>query len=280
MAEFDSLPPLRDIIKKYQLHAKKSLGQNFLLDLNITDKIARQAGDLKGQTVIEIGPGPGGLTRALLMHGAKILAIEYDPKCIPALNEIAEVYPNQLSIIEADALKLNFIELLQQHNITKKVQIIANLPYNIGTPLFLNWLLTPQWPPFWSQMILMFQKEVAQRISAQPNDSDYGRLAVLSNWRCESQICFDLPPTAFSPPPKVTSSIIKIKPRAQVLPCKLESLDLVTKMAFQQRRKMLRQSLKALGGESLLNAAHIAPERRAETLSVEEFVRLAQQIHK
>ncbi len=268
----DGLPPLREVIQRYGLAAKKALGQNLLLDLNLTGKIARAAGPLEGTTVIEVGPGPGGLTRALLMHGAgKVVAIERDERCLEALAEIAERYPGRLEVIPGDALKTDFVALAAG----KKVKIVANLPYNIGTELLVRWLTTPEWPPFWVSMTLMFQREVAERIVAVPGSPAYGRLGVLSGWRAQARIAFDVPPQAFTPPPKVTSSVVHLVPRAEPLPAELKALERVTEAAFGQRRKMLRQSLKPLGGEALLDRAGIDGTRRAETLAVEEFARLA-----
>ena len=269
----DGLPPLRDVIERHGLSAKKSLGQNFILDLNITAKVARAAGPLDDATVVEIGPGPGGLTRALLFSGAKrVIAIERDARCLPALAEIAEAYPGRLSVIEADALSTDIAALAGDHG---PVKIVANLPYNIGTELLVRWLTPPRWPPRWQSLTLMFQKEVAQRITAEPGRGAYGRLAVLAGWRTRSRIVFDLPPQAFTPPPKVTSSVVHLEPRAEPLPADAATLARVTEAAFGQRRKMLRQSLKSLGAERLLAATGIDGTRRAETLSVEEFVALA-----
>jgi 16S rRNA (adenine1518-N6/adenine1519-N6)-dimethyltransferase len=269
----DGLPPLREVIERFGLRARKELGQNFLLDLNLTGKIARAAGPLEGATVIEIGPGPGGLTRALLAHGAgRVVAIERDPRCIGALEEIAAHWPGRLEIVEGDALKTDFAALTAGGG---EVQIVANLPYNIGTQLLLNWIATPDWPPFWKKLTLMFQKEVAERIVAATGSDAYGRLGVLAGWRTQAKILFDVPRQAFTPPPSVTSSVVQIVPRAAPLPADLRTLERVTQAAFGQRRKMLRQSLKAIGGEALLAKAGIDGTRRAETLSVEEFVRLA-----
>ena len=269
----DGLPPLRDVIERHGLSAKKSLGQNFILDLNITAKVARAAGPLEDATVVEIGPGPGGLTRALLISGAKrVVAIERDARCLPALAEIAEAYPGRLSVIEADALSTDIAALAGDHG---PVKIVANLPYNIGTELLVRWLTPPRWPPRWQSLTLMFQKEVAQRITAEPGRGAYGRLAVLAGWRTRSRIVFDLPPQAFTPPPKVTSSVVHLEPRAEPLPADAATLARVTEAAFGQRRKMLRQSLKSLGAERLLAATGIDGTRRAETLRVEEFVALA-----
>ena len=274
MATLDGLPPLRDVIQRHGLDARKALGQNFLLDLNLTQKIARSAGPLEDVTVIEVGPGPGGLTRAILSLGAKkVIAIERDSRCLPALAEIGEHYPGRLEVIEGDALKANFAELAPDG----PVKIIANLPYNVGTQLLINWLIPEdgRWPPFWESLTLMFQKEVGLRIVASEEDDHYGRLGVLAGWRTEARMVFDVPPQAFTPPPKVTSSVVHLIPRPSPLPCDVAKLERVTQAAFGQRRKMLRQSLKPLGGEALLNKAGIDPARRAETLSVEEFVGLA-----
>lgn len=271
MAALDGLPPLRAVIQRHGLDAKKALGQNFLLDLNLTQKIARTAGPLDGVTVIEVGPGPGGLTRAILALGAKkVVAIERDARCLPALAEIAAHYPGRLDVIEADALKVPFETLAGG-----PVRIIANLPYNVGTQLLVNWLLPEQWPPFWQSMTLMFQREVGLRIVAGADDDHYGRLGVLCGWRTKARMAFDVSPQAFTPPPKVTSSVVHLEPIADPIPCPVTALEKVTQAAFGQRRKMLRQSLKSLGGEALLARADIDPQRRAETLTVEEFCRLA-----
>ena len=272
MAALDGLPPLRDVIQRHGLDAKKALGQNFLLDLNLTQKIARTAGPIENHTVIEVGPGPGGLTRAILALGAKrVIAIERDARCLPALAEISEHYPGRLTVIEGDALKVDFEALAPG----EPVRIIANLPYNVGTQLLVNWLLPKTWPPFWESLTLMFQREVGLRIVAEENDDHYGRLGVLCGWRTDARMAFDVPPQAFTPPPKVTSSVVHLEPIAKPLACEVEKLERVTAAAFGQRRKMLRQSVKSLGGEALLARAEIDPQRRAETLSVEEFVRLA-----
>lgn len=272
MAALDGLPPLRDVIARHGLDAKKALGQNFILDLNLTQKVARTAGSLEGATVIEVGPGPGGLTRAILALGAKkVVAIERDPRCLPALQEISDHYPGRLEVIEGDALKIDFQDLAKG----EPVKIIANLPYNVGTQLLVNWLLPAQWPPFWQSLTLMFQKEVGQRIVAREDDNHYGRLGVLCGWRTEAHMAFDIPPQAFTPPPKVTSTVVHLEPIEKPLPCDADKLEKVTLAAFGQRRKMLRQSLKPIGGEALLARAGIDPQRRAETLSVEEFCRLA-----
>jgi 16S rRNA (adenine1518-N6/adenine1519-N6)-dimethyltransferase len=272
MATLDGLPPLRDVIQRHGLDAKKALGQNFLLDLNLTQKIARSAGQLEGSTVIEVGPGPGGLTRAILSLGAKkLIVIERDSRCLPARAEIGKHYPGRLEVIEGDALKVDFAALVPEG----PVKIISNLPYNVGTQLLLNWLLPGQWPPFWESLTLMFQKEVGQRIIADENDDHYGRLGVLAGWRTEAHMVFDVPPQAFTPPPKVTSTVVHLTPRLEPIACDVDKLEKVTQAAFGQRRKMLRQSVKSLGGETLLAKAGIDSARRAETLSVEEFARLA-----
>ena len=269
----DGLPPLREVIERFGLRARKELGQNFLLDLNLTGKIARASGPLDGATLIEVGPGPGGLTRALLTHGAqRVIAIERDPRCLGALAEIAAHWPGRLEVIEGDALKTDFAALAEG---AQDVRVVANLPYNIGTQLLVNWIAQPGWPSFWTQLTLMFQKEVAERIVAAPDTEAYGRLGVLAGWRTQARILFDVPRQAFTPPPNVTSSVVQITPRTQPLPAELRSLERVTQAAFGQRRKMLRQSLKAIGGETLLADAGIDGTRRAETLSVDEFVRLA-----
>jgi len=273
MAAIDGLPPLRDVIQRHGLDAKKSLGQNFLFNLNLTQKIARTAGPLDGVSVIEVGPGPGGLTRAILSLGAKkVIAVERDSRCLPALAEIEAHYPGRLEVIEGDALQTDFEALVPAG---EPVRIIANLPYNVGTQLLVNWLLPKQWPPFWLSMTLMFQKEVGQRIVAEEGDNHYGRLGVLAGWRTVAEMAFDVPPQAFSPPPKVTSTVVHLLPKDKPLPCDVAKLEKVTEAAFGQRRKMLRQSVKSLGGETLLEKAGIDPTRRAETLSVEEFVTLA-----
>ncbi|MHA6684170.1 16S rRNA (adenine(1518)-N(6)/adenine(1519)-N(6))-dimethyltransferase RsmA [Mesorhizobium sp. A556] len=268
----DGLPPLREIIDRHGLQAKKALGQNFLLDLNLTGKIARSAGDLSQCTVIEVGPGPGGLTRALLMNGARhVVAIERDERCLAALEEISAHYPGRLEVLSGDAMKADFASLSGG----EPTKIVANLPYNIGTELLVRWLTTEKWPPFYTSMTLMFQREVAERIVAKPGSDAYGRLGVLAGWRSEASISFYVPAQAFTPPPKVTSSVVHLVPRATPLQAEVNRLARVTEAAFGQRRKMLRQSVKSLGGEALLNSVGIDPTRRAETLSIEEFVLLA-----
>jgi 16S rRNA (adenine1518-N6/adenine1519-N6)-dimethyltransferase len=269
----DGLPPLRETIQRHGLAAKKSLGQNFLLDLNLTGKIARSAGDLTASTIVEVGPGPGGLTRALLFHGAaKVVAIERDERCLPALEEISAHYPGRLEIVAADALQADLAALAGRE---RPVRIVANLPYNIGTELLIRWLTAPDWPPFYRSLTLMFQREVAERIVAKPGTNAYGRLGVLAGWRTEAKILFDVPRQAFTPPPKVTSSVVQLVPREAPLETDLSALERITRAAFGQRRKMLRQSLKALGGDTLLAAVGIDATRRPETLSIAEFVALA-----
>lgn len=268
----DNLPPLRQVLEQYDLMPKKSLGQNFLFDLNLTSKIARQAGALQDQPVIEVGPGPGGLTRALLAQGALVTAIERDERCLPALAEIESHYPGRLKVISGDALEQDFEALFPDGN---KPRIVANLPYNVGTQLLINWLLSEPWPPYYQSMTLMFQREVAERIVAAPNTDHYGRLAVLAGWRTQSRIAFDVPPQAFTPPPKVMSSVVHITPLDKPLPCDAQKLGRITQAAFGQRRKMLRQSLKPVNGTKLLEVTGIDGTRRAETLNIEEFVALA-----
>jgi 16S rRNA (adenine1518-N6/adenine1519-N6)-dimethyltransferase len=278
----DGLPPLREVVAAYGLDPKKSLGQNFLFDLNLTGRIARAAGPLAGVVVIEIGPGPGGLTRALLSEGAaKVIAIERDERCLAALSDVAAHWPGRLDIVAGDALALDFAHLAARAE-GAPLRICANLPYNVATPLLVRWLEAEPWPPLFDRLTLMFQREVALRIVATPAErADYGRLAVLAGWRCRSRILFDVPAAAFTPPPKVTSSIVELIPRAAPEPCDLELLTAATQAAFGQRRKMLRQSLKSfaatLGVEAatLLSDAAIEPTRRAEEIDVAGFVALA-----
>ena len=277
MPAIDSLPPLREVIATHELSAKKALGQNFLLDLNLTAKIARQAGDLSGTDVLEVGPGPGGLTRGLLVEGArKVLAVEKDARCLPALAEIAAVYPGRLEVIEGDALEVDALA-----HLTPPIAICANLPYNVGTELLVRWLTPAVWPPVWSSLTLMFQKEVAQRIVAKPGDKAYGRLAVLAQWRCDAHIAMHLPPEAFSPPPKVSSAVVHLRalpaPRFEA---DAKVLERVVAAGFNQRRKMLRASLKGLSPdiEDHLNAVGIPPTERAERVSIEAFCALARQL--
>lgn len=272
------LPPLRDVVARHGLDARKALGQNFLFDLNLTARIARAAGPLAGATVVEVGPGPGGLTRALLAEGAeKVIAIERDARCLPALAEIAAHYPGRLEIVAGDALEIDPGALI---GAARPARICANLPYNIATALLTRWLEGDIWPPWFDRLTLMFQREVAERIVATPAQrAAYGRLAVLCNWRCETRILFDVSPAAFTPPPKVTSSVVELRPREEPLPCEGRLLSMVTQAAFGQRRKMLRQSLKSLGAAdvmALLAEAEIEPTARAEEIGVEGFVALAQ----
>ncbi|MEJ0024531.1 MAG: 16S rRNA (adenine(1518)-N(6)/adenine(1519)-N(6))-dimethyltransferase RsmA [Rhizomicrobium sp.] len=275
----DNLPPLREVIAAHDLRAKKSLGQNFLLDLNLTRRIARAAGANEGGVFYEVGPGPGGLTRALLAEGAgRVIAVERDERCLPALAEISDAYPDRLSVVSADALEIDEARLLADSGVAGPVRIAANLPYNIGTALLVKWLTRETWPPFWASLTLMFQREVAQRIVARPDTEHYGRLSVLAQWRTTAKILFDVSRSAFVPPPNVTSSIVRLEPLAEpVAPARLADLERVTQAAFGQRRKMLRQSLKSLGpdAESLIRAAGIDPTNRAENLSVTEFAALA-----
>lgn len=271
----DDLPPLREVIRRHQLSARKALGQNFLLDLNLTARVARAAGPLDGVTVVEIGPGPGGLTRALLAQGARhVIAIERDPRAVAAIEEIAAHYPARLTIIAADALSLDMRTLNLPAD--GAVRVVANLPYNIATALAIGWLSTEPWPPWYDALVLMFQREVAERLVAATGTKSYGRLAVLAQWRTETRILFDIAPSAFVPPPKVTSSLVQLVPRAAPLPCSRQALEKVTEAAFGQRRKMLRQSLKTLGSDplALLAAAGIDPTARAEEIPVEGFVAL------
>jgi len=278
MPEPDKLPPLRAVIAAHGLSAKKSLGQNFLLDLNLTRRIARAA-DPQGATIYEVGPGPGGLTRALLAEGAaRVIAVERDERCLAALADIAAAYPGQLETICADAMEIDETKLLHEHSVHGKVRIVANLPYNVGTSLLVKWLVAGTWPPFWQSLTLMFQREVAERIVAPPGSKVYGRLSVLAQWRSRTKILFDISRSAFVPPPKVTSAVIRIEPLDEpVAPARLADLEAVTAVSFGQRRKMLRQSLKNLtpDAEALLREAGIDPTERPEQLSVAQFASLA-----
>jgi len=273
----DGLPPLREVIAAHDLAAKKSLGQNFLLDLNLTRRSARLGGPLEGRTIVEVGPGPGGLTRALLIEGAaRVVAIERDARCLQALAEIAGHYGNRLRVVEGDALDVDWLDVLAPQ--TGNATIAANLPYNIATKLLVGWLETEPWPPWFDRMILMFQKEVAERIVSEPDCKAYGRLAVLSQWRTAARLVMSLKPEAFTPPPKVSSAVVEFIPRSAPMPaCSAKVLGRVTAAAFGQRRKMLRVSLKQLVArpEELLDAAGIASNLRAEQLSVRDFARLA-----
>ena len=270
----DGLPPLREVIRRHGLIAKKSLGQNFLLDLNLAARIARAAGALADVTVLEIGSGPGGLTRALLALGAKrVIAVERDERAIAALQEIAAHHPGRLEIVPGDALTFDPRPYVDHG----PVRIVANLPYNIATPLLVSWVITEPWPPWYDAAILMFQREVAERIVAAPRSKSYGRLSVLVQWRCEAKILFDVHPSAFMPAPKVTSSLIRLAPRQDAPVCERGLFEAVTQAAFGQRRKMLRQSLRALGVDvpTLLSAAALDPTARAENIPVSGFLALA-----
>ena len=277
MAAIDGLPPLRAVIAAHGLVAKKQLGQNFLLDLNLTARIARAAGDLRGSDVLEVGPGPGGLTRGLLAEGARrVLAVEKDARCLPALEEIAAAYPGRLAVVQGDALALDVAA-----HLTPPVKVVANLPYNVGTELLIRWLTPPAWPPFWTSLTLMFQKEVAERIVAKPGSDHYGRLAILAQWRADAKIVLTLPPEAFVPAPKVHSAVVHLValpgPR---FPADAAVLERVVAAAFNQRRKMLRSALKGLAPdiEARLLAAGIEPTRRAEEIPLEGFCALARQM--
>ncbi|MGD9867176.1 MAG: 16S rRNA (adenine(1518)-N(6)/adenine(1519)-N(6))-dimethyltransferase RsmA [Hyphomicrobiales bacterium] len=272
----DGLPPLREVIARHGLSARKSLGQNFILDLNLTGRIARAGGALDGVTVVEVGPGPGGLTRALLAAGAAgVIAIERDRRCLPALEEIAAACPGRLTVIEDDALKVSYAGLAQA-----PARIVANLPYGVATELLLNWLNLDPWPPVYDRFVLMFQKEVAERLVARPRTKAYGRLSVITQWRTQARIAFTLPPRAFTPPPKVDSAVVVLEPRPRPLAgISATALQKVTASAFGQRRKMLRASLKNLTAdpEGLLARAGIEPTRRAEELDIAEFCELTRQ---
>jgi len=273
----DGLPPLREVIAAHGLSARKALGQNFLLDLNLTGKIARAAGDLAGSDVLEVGPGPGGLTRALLAGGARrVVAVERDRRCLPALAEIAARWPGRLEVIEGDALDVDAASLL-----TAPVRVVANLPYNIGTELLARWLTPPEWPPFWQSLTLMFQKEVAERIVAAPGSRAYGRLAILAQWRARPRIVLELPARAFTPPPKVASAVVQIERlEAPRFPADAATLSRVVALAFGQRRKMLRASLRPLGPDldAMLAEAGIDPTERAERVPLEGFCALARAV--
>lgn len=274
--EADGLPPLRDVIAAHGLMARKGLGQHFLLDLNLTRRIARAAGNLADRDVLEVGPGPGGLTRALLMEGARrVVAIERDPRCLDALREIAAAYPDRLDIVQGDALETDDARL-----VAPGAAIVANLPYNVSTALLLKWLTADPWPPWYASMTLMFQREVAERIVAAPGGKAYGRLSVMAQWRCEAQLMFDVGARAFTPPPKVTSSIVRFVPRALEEAPPVAAMERVTAAAFGQRRKMLRASLRSVFADPLAAcaAAGIDPKARAERLTVGQFEALARQI--
>ena len=273
MSQIDNLPPLREVIAEHGLRAKKELGQNFLLDLNLTARIARVGGSLEGVRVIEVGPGPGGLTRALLAEGAReVIAIERDARALPALAQIAEAYPGRLTVIGGDAMEMDYRLLADG-----PTRIIANLPYNIATPLLTGWLTSEPWPPYFESLTLMFQREVAERICARPSEDPYGRLGVLAGWRSDARIAFNVSREAFTPQPNVTSAVVHLKPKAVDGTVTVRDLENVTKAAFGQRRKMVRQSLKSLGVpvEGLLAAAGLKGDERAEDLAVETFLAMA-----
>ncbi len=269
-----NLPPLREVIAAHGLSASKALGQNFLLDEQLLDRIAAIPGDLSHKAVLEIGPGPGGLTRALLRAGARVTAIERDSRCIPALAELQEAFPGQLRVVEDDALSIDHAELMGE-----PFAVVANLPYNIGTLLFTRWLAGKQWPPAWTSLTLMFQQEVARRIVATPGSGEYGRLAVLAQWRATAKLAMKVHRSAFTPPPKVMSAIVHCQPAAAPEDVRIATLERITEAAFGQRRKMLRQSLKTVDGAlNALESLAIDPTRRAETLTVEDFVALAREL--
>jgi len=270
-----ALPPLREVIARHGLSASKALGQNFLFDEHLLDRIAAVPGDLSGKQVLEVGPGPGGLTRALLRAGARVTAIEMDRRCLPALAELGEAFPGQLRVIEGDALKLDHAELMGG----EPFAVLSNLPYNVGTALFVRWLGGEQWPPLWTSLTLMFQQEVAQRIAAQPGGSAYGRLAVLAQWRSTAKLAMKVHRSAFTPPPKVMSAIVHVEPGTMPEGVDARMLERLTEAAFGQRRKMLRQSLKGVpGAVEALEKLGIDPQRRAETVTVAEFVELARSL--
>ena len=273
----DTLPPLREVIAAHGLQAKKQLGQNFLLDLKLTARIARAAGTLQGFTIIEVGPGPGGLTRALLAEGAdKVVAIERDERTLPALAQIAQAYPGRLEVVSGDALEVDYASLVQG-----PAKIVANLPYNIATPLLIGWLTGEAWPPFYESLTLMFQREVAERIVARPGDKAFGRLGVLCGWRTDARIAFNVDRNAFTPPPNVTSTVVHLKPKAVDPDVAVRDVEAVTRAAFGQRRKMIRQSLKSTGVpvERLLEAAGLRGDERAEELPVDAFLKMAKALH-
>ena len=277
--QIDDLPPLRDVIATHGLDAKKSLGQNFLLDLNLTSKIARLAGDISGHDVLEVGPGPGGLTRGLLAAGARrVVAFEKDPRCMAALSEISAAYPGRLDVFNADALDFDM-----RGQLTGPVRVVANLPYNVGTELLVRWFTPKDWPPFWSSLTLMFQKEVAERIIAKPGTKAYGRLGILAQWKSTPSVVMELPPEAFTPPPKVHSAVVHLEALAQPrFPAPAGLLSSTVAMAFNQRRKMLRSSLKSAAPdiETALRDAGLEPTARAEEISLEGFCALARRLAK
>ena len=277
--QIDDLPPLRDIIATHGLDAKKSLGQNFLLDLNLTSKIARLAGDISGHDVLEVGPGPGGLTRGILAAGARrVVALEKDPRCMPALAQISAAYPGRLDVFNADALEFDM-----RGQLTGPVRVVANLPYNVGTELLVRWLTPKEWPPFWNSLTLMFQKEVAERIIAKPGTKAYGRLGILAQWKSTPSVVMELPPEAFTPPPKVHSAVVHLEALAEPrFPAPAGLLSSTVAMAFNQRRKMLRSSLKSAAPdiETALRDAGLEPTARAEEISLEGFCALARRLAK
>ncbi|SIO07212.1 dimethyladenosine transferase [Parasphingorhabdus marina DSM 22363] len=274
MSNSPSLPPLREVIKRHGLTANRALGQNFLFDTQLLDRIAAIPGPLEGEQVFEVGPGPGGLTRALLQAGAEVTAVERDERCLPALDELDACFPNQLKVINADALQIDL-----KARFSRPFHIISNLPYNVGSALLVKWLSQPTWPPLWKSLTLMFQREVADRIVAAPGSSAYGRLSILAQWRCDAKLAMPVHRSAFTPPPKVMSAVVYLTPREQPPGVNPATLERLTQAAFSQRRKMLRQSLKGLPGAlEALDIAAIDPTRRPETVSVEEFVALARQL--
>ena len=274
MTDHPALPPLREVIKKHGLTANKALGQNFLLDTQLLDRIAAVPGTLDGQSVFEVGPGPGGLTQALLKAGANVTAVERDERCLPALAELEPFFPNQLKVLNADALKVDATD-----HFDAPYHIVSNLPYNVGSALLIKWLSAPQWLPQWQSLTLMFQREVADRIVADAGSSSYGRLSILAQWRCHAKLAMTVHRSAFTPPPKVMSAIVHLTPKEQPEGVDPATLAKLTQAAFSQRRKMLRQSLKSLpGGLAALEAAGIDSSRRPETVSVIEFIEIARQL--
>ncbi|WP_246218666.1 16S rRNA (adenine(1518)-N(6)/adenine(1519)-N(6))-dimethyltransferase RsmA [Parasphingorhabdus halotolerans] len=274
MSNPPKLPPLREVIKKHGLSANKALGQNFLFDTQLLSRIAAVPGDLAGEDVFEVGPGPGGLTQALLQAGAAVTAVERDERCLPALAELGEYFPDQLKIISDDALAINTDNLFD-----KPFHIVSNLPYNVGSALLIKWLSQPKWPPKWQSLTLMFQREVADRIVASEGSNAYGRLSILAQWRCEARLAINVHRSAFTPPPKVMSAIVHLTPKEQPQGVDPALLERLTQTAFHQRRKMLRQSLKGFSGATeALATVGIDSSRRPETVSVAEFVALARQL--
>ena len=278
----DGLPPLREVIAAYGLSARKGLGQNFILDFNLTRRIAREAGPFPNGVVYEVGPGPGGLTRALLLEGAqRVLAVERDARCIPALEQIKSALPGRLELVNADALETDEVQLLASHSIETPVPVVANLPFNVGTAVLIKWLTVRTWPPWWAKLTLMFQAEVAARICARPGENSYGRLSVLSQWRCNPSLMFGISRHAFVPPPKVDAAVVGITPLAKPkFSAELEDLEAITAAAFGQRRKMLRRSLKTLSPriDEILGSSGIDGSARGEELSIEQFCSLARSL--